>query len=103
MSALHRTVLLLLSDLIAVNLASIFFVWMKFVGGSLDNALIIGDDGPLNQGGFRMENEPARHKLLDVLGDLLLVGGIPRAKVELYRPGHCLMHALAMKMAPFCS
>ena len=37
MNAVHRTLLLLLSDFVAVNLASIFFLWMKFVGGTLAN------------------------------------------------------------------
>ena len=37
MSVLHRTILLFFSDLIFVNLASIFFLWMKFIGGQLGN------------------------------------------------------------------
>jgi UDP-3-O-[3-hydroxymyristoyl] N-acetylglucosamine deacetylase len=68
-------------------------------GGDLDNALVLGDDGPLNPGGMRFANEPARHKLLDLIGDLFLAGGLPRAVVTAHRPGHALNHALARAIA----
>jgi UDP-3-O-[3-hydroxymyristoyl] N-acetylglucosamine deacetylase len=61
-------------------------------GGGLHNALVLGREGPLNAGGARFPNEPARHKLLDALGDLSLLGGLPRARIELIRPGHALLH-----------
>jgi UDP-3-O-[3-hydroxymyristoyl] N-acetylglucosamine deacetylase len=63
-------------------------------GGGLHNALVLGPDGPLNPGGARFANEPARHKLLDALGDLSLLGGLPRARIDLVRPGHRLLHAV---------
>ncbi len=44
------------------------------LGGSLDNAIVVGKDSILNNTGLRYENEFARHKLLDVLGDLYLCG-----------------------------
>jgi UDP-3-O-[3-hydroxymyristoyl] N-acetylglucosamine deacetylase len=69
-------------------------------GGSLDNALVIGPDGPLNPGGERLPNEPARHKLLDALGDLALLGAWPWAELTLLRPGHRLLHALVAELAP---
>ena len=61
-------------------------------GGTLDNALVINSRGALNPGGFRFENETARHKLLDAVGDLSLLGGLPRAQIRLHRPGHRFNH-----------
>ncbi len=82
-------------------------------GGSLDNAVVIvdralsphelqrlaqrlgisgelrlGGDGVLNDIPLRFRNEPARHKLLDLLGDLALVGVPLRAHIMAARPGH---------------
>ncbi|MDR2008061.1 MAG: UDP-3-O-acyl-N-acetylglucosamine deacetylase [Alphaproteobacteria bacterium] len=44
------------------------------LGGSLDNAIVVGKDKILNEDGLRYENEFARHKLLDAMGDLFLCG-----------------------------
>jgi len=63
-------------------------------GGNLDNALGIGGDGPLNPEGMRFPDEPARHKLLDAVGDLAILGGLLWARVTLVRPSHALNHAL---------
>jgi UDP-3-O-[3-hydroxymyristoyl] N-acetylglucosamine deacetylase len=63
-------------------------------GGSLDNAVVLGKNGPVNPEGLRFEDEPLRHKMLDVIGDLALLGGLPRARIHLLRPGHHLLHAL---------
>ncbi len=68
-------------------------------GGSLENALIIGESGPLNPGGFRFDNEPVRHKMLDVIGDLALLGGLPLARLEIVRPGHRIMHEIVRRAA----
>jgi len=68
-------------------------------GGSLDNALVLGPEGPLNPGGERLPHEAARHKLLDALGDLALLGGWPWAELSLHRPGHRLLHRVARKLA----
>jgi UDP-3-O-[3-hydroxymyristoyl] N-acetylglucosamine deacetylase len=70
------------------------------LGGSLDNALVFGPDGPLNPGGLRFANEPVRHKLLDALGDLYLLGALPWARLNLVRPGHALLHELVRRAAP---
>jgi UDP-3-O-[3-hydroxymyristoyl] N-acetylglucosamine deacetylase len=43
-------------------------------------------------------DEPARHKLLDLVGDLFLYGGPPRGRVHAYRPGHSSSH-VAMRIA----
>lgn len=63
-------------------------------GGSLDNALVFGAEGPLNPEGLRASDEPVRHKLLDLVGDLALLGRPLQAHVEVERPGHTLTAAL---------
>jgi len=68
------------------------------LGGSLSCALVLGDRGPMNPEGMRFSDEPARHKLLDALGDLSLLGGLPWAILRLYRPGHALNRALVAKV-----
>lgn len=70
------------------------------LGGSLENALIIGESGPLNPGGFRFDDEPVRHKMLDVIGDLALLGGLPLARLDIIRPGHRIMHELVRRVIP---
>jgi len=72
-------------------------------GGSLDCALVLGKSGPLNPEGQRFDDEPVRHKLLDALGDLFLLGGLPWAEVTLVKPGHRLLHDLARQAAPHCT
>lgn len=56
------------------------------LGGSLDNALIISDEGYMNEP--RFPDEPGRHKCLDVLGDLALSGGNIIGHIFAYKPGH---------------
>jgi UDP-3-O-[3-hydroxymyristoyl] N-acetylglucosamine deacetylase len=62
-------------------------------GGALDNALVCEGDHWLNPP-LRFEDEPVRHKLLDLIGDLALVG-LPQAQVFAYRGSHGLHTALA--------
>jgi len=81
-------------------------------GGSLDNAIVIADEkvpestlqrlserldrneirntdrGILNQSDLRFANEPARHKLLDVVGDMALLGKYVHARIVAIKPGH---------------
>ena len=63
-------------------------------GGSLDNAVVLDDSGVLNPGGLRFENEFARHKVLDALGDFALGGHPIRARIRLHRSGHDLHREL---------
>jgi UDP-3-O-acyl N-acetylglucosamine deacetylase len=56
--------------------------------------LVIGEDGPI-ENVFRFENECARHKLLDLIGDLALVGAPLIAEVSATRSGHALAHDAA--------
>jgi UDP-3-O-[3-hydroxymyristoyl] N-acetylglucosamine deacetylase/3-hydroxyacyl-[acyl-carrier-protein] dehydratase len=54
----------------------------------------------LNQPAWRMAEEPARHKLLDLLGDLALLGlGLPRLDIEIRNGGHAAHHRLVGKLA----
>ena len=62
-------------------------------GGALDNALVCDGERWLNPP-LRYADEPVRHKLLDLLGDLALVG-LPQAQVFAYRGSHGLHTALA--------
>lgn len=66
-------------------------------GGSLENALVCGTDGWVNPP-LRFDNEPARHKLLDLIGDLSLLGDIPQAHYIAYKASHALHVALAKKL-----
>jgi UDP-3-O-[3-hydroxymyristoyl] N-acetylglucosamine deacetylase len=61
------------------------------LGGSLENALVIGEDGALN-GALRFPDEFVRHKVLDLIGDLTLLGMPLRAHVIAFKGGH-RMHA----------
>jgi UDP-3-O-[3-hydroxymyristoyl] N-acetylglucosamine deacetylase len=66
------------------------------LGGSLENAIVIGDAGVLNA--LRFEDEFVRHKILDVVGDLALVGAPIIGHVVAHRAGHALHTALASKL-----
>ena len=63
-------------------------------GGSLENTVVIGEDGPLNEDGLRYPDECARHKALDCIGDLYLAGAPILGHVHCRRSGHGLNHAL---------
>jgi UDP-3-O-[3-hydroxymyristoyl] N-acetylglucosamine deacetylase len=73
------------------------------LGGSLDNALVIGEDGILNPQ-LRFPDEFVRHKMLDLTGDLSLLGRPLRAHVVAYRAGHDLHARLARRIwnSPDC-
>ncbi|NDG75456.1 MAG: UDP-3-O-acyl-N-acetylglucosamine deacetylase [Synechococcaceae bacterium WB8_1B_136] len=66
-------------------------------GGALDNALVCDGDTWLNPP-LRFADEPVRHKLLDLLGDLALAG-LPQAQVFAFRGSHGLHTALAAALA----
>ncbi|MDX2130731.1 MAG: UDP-3-O-acyl-N-acetylglucosamine deacetylase [Planctomycetota bacterium] len=54
--------------------------------------LVVGDDGAPIDNAWRMPHEPARHKLLDLIGDLALLGAPLHARVVAHRSGHALTH-----------
>ena len=60
------------------------------LGGGLDNALVFTEAGVLDPAALRTPDEPARHKALDLLGDLSLLGAPLEARVTAVRPGHAL-------------
>lgn len=57
-------------------------------GGSLGCAVVIGDDGIVNPEGLRFPDEFVRHKIADLMGDLALLGALPRAHVIAIKSGH---------------
>ena len=67
-------------------------------GGSLDNALVCDGQGWVNPP-LRFDNEPVRHKLLDLVGDLSLLGTIPQAHFLAYKASHKLHVELAQEIA----
>jgi UDP-3-O-[3-hydroxymyristoyl] N-acetylglucosamine deacetylase len=67
------------------------------LGGSLDNAIVVGESGILNAG-LRFEDEFVRHKILDAIGDLALVGHPILGRLEAVRAGHAMHAALAQAL-----
>jgi len=63
------------------------------LGGSLDNAVVLGETGVLNNT-LRFEDEFVRHKILDAIGDLALIGAPIIGHVVAHRGGHALHTAL---------
>ncbi|MFO0962266.1 MAG: UDP-3-O-acyl-N-acetylglucosamine deacetylase [Phycisphaerales bacterium] len=61
------------------------------------DVLVIGDEGPI-QNTYRFPDEPVRHKILDVIGDLSLVGRIVECQVVANRSGHGLNRQLGMRL-----
>lgn len=64
-------------------------------GGSLETAIVIDDDGILNPGGFRIEKEFVRHKILDMYGDLSLIGYRLQGEITAVKSGHHLNNVFA--------
>lgn len=58
------------------------------LGGSLDNAIVVGKDGPLNEGGLRFPDEFVRHKILDIIGDLYVLTKPIKAHIIAIKAGH---------------
>jgi UDP-3-O-[3-hydroxymyristoyl] N-acetylglucosamine deacetylase len=67
------------------------------LGGSLDNAIVLGETGVLNNA-LRFDDEFVRHKILDVIGDLSLVGHPVIGHLVAHRGGHALHAAFAAKI-----
>lgn len=64
----------------------------------LNEVVFLGSNGILNNKTLRFKNEPARHKLLDLLGDLALVGAPMKAQILAARPGHASNIEFAKKI-----
>jgi UDP-3-O-[3-hydroxymyristoyl] N-acetylglucosamine deacetylase/3-hydroxyacyl-[acyl-carrier-protein] dehydratase len=67
------------------------------LGSDYTNTLVIGKDGPINNT-YRFEDEPVRHKIADLVGDLALLGGPLHAHVIGIRSGHALNTRLIRKI-----
>lgn len=67
-------------------------------GGSLDNAVVVGEESILNEEGLRYEDEFVRHKVLDSIGDLYLAGGPILGHFHGYRCGHALNNELLRRL-----
>lgn len=66
-------------------------------GGSLDNAVVMDKDGVLNPEGLRYEDECIRHKILDCIGDLSLLGMPILGHIIAHKSGHTLNHSLLQR------
>jgi len=64
------------------------------LGGSLENAVVVGDSGVLNPEGLRYADECVRHKILDLVGDLYLAGAPLIGSVRGRRSGHAMNNQL---------
>jgi len=69
------------------------------LGGSLENAVVVGADGPLNPEGLRYPDEFVRHKILDIIGDLYVLGTPIKAHVIAIKAGHYVNSRLTEMIA----
>lgn len=64
-----------------------------------DEALVIGKDGkPLGNNRFRFPDEPVRHKMLDLIGDLYLLGAPIQGRIVAYKSGHALNQLMVRRL-----
>ena len=67
-------------------------------GGSLENAIVMDEYRILNTDGLRYEDEFVRHKILDAIGDLYLIGHPLLASYEAHKSGHALNNQLLLEL-----
>jgi len=67
-------------------------------GGSLENAVVIDGDQILNPGGLRMEREFVKHKALDAIGDLYVLGAPLLGRYEGVKAGHAINNLLVREL-----
>ena len=68
------------------------------LGGGLDNAIVMDDTKVLNAGGLRYDDEFVKHKILDAMGDLYVVGRPLLASYSAFRSGHALNNKLLREL-----
>lgn len=68
------------------------------LGGNLDNAVVIDEEGVLNPEGLRYPDEFVRHKILDAIGDLYILGHPIIGAFEGFKSGHALNNALLRQL-----
>jgi UDP-3-O-[3-hydroxymyristoyl] N-acetylglucosamine deacetylase len=64
------------------------------LGGSLENAIVLDENGVMNPEGLRNQDEFVRHKVLDAVGDLYMIGSGIVGAFSAYRSGHALNNKL---------
>lgn len=67
-------------------------------GGSLDNAIVLTEDGMLNESPLRFKDEFVRHKILDIIGDFALLGMPVLGKIIAEKSGHAIHASLMSKL-----
>ncbi len=65
---------------------------------SEDEVLVIGNQGPMGANRFRYADEPVRHKIVDLIGDLFLLGAPIQGRVIAFKSGHALNHELVREL-----
>jgi UDP-3-O-[3-hydroxymyristoyl] N-acetylglucosamine deacetylase len=68
------------------------------LGGSLDNAIVLTENSMLNETPLRFQNEFVRHKILDIIGDLALLGMPLLGKIRAQKSGHSVHASLMSKL-----
>ena len=68
------------------------------LGGSVDNAIVVDDYRILNEDGLRYEDEFVKHKVLDAIGDLYLLGKSLIGEFQGYKSGHALNNMLLREL-----
>lgn len=68
------------------------------LGGSVDNAIVIDDDGVMNEDGLRYEDEFVKHKVLDAIGDLYLLGYSLIGEYHGHKSGHSLNNRIIREL-----
>lgn len=74
------------------------------LGGSMENAIVLDDAGIMNSEGLRFNDEFVRHKILDAMGDLYLIGYPIIGQFNAYKSGHALNNKLVNRVlaSPEC-
>src|SRR5512136_706031 len=67
-------------------------------GGSLENVVVIGNEGVLNEEGLRFDDEFVRHKILDAVGDFSLAGYHIIGHIKAFKSGHDLNHKMVNQL-----
>lgn len=68
------------------------------LGGTMDNAIVLDDKGVMNEDGLRYEDEFVKHKILDAIGDLYLLGRSILGEFSGHKSGHALNNRLLRKL-----
>lgn len=68
------------------------------LGGSMDNVIVVDDTRVLNAGGLRYDDEFVKHKILDAIGDMMVLGKPLLARYTAFKGGHALNNRLLRKL-----